>query len=237
MRNFRSILGLTLAACCVWGQARATTITETFNKADGALGPNHAWTQLPWDAARVVSNKARLDGTSSTLFARANSDLAGADHYAQIEFTEGGTGGATRWYGVMARKDSSTTHTYYVAFIKNSSHVALYKSVTGSLTQLGSDVSITFSAGAVLKLSCNGSTISVDYAGVNKISQSDSSITSGTRCGLVASNSSSGITVYPEGDNFEAGDLGGGAPALIPKVIFIGQVFNPFKGTAWSALY
>lgn len=224
------------AACCA-APAWATTITESFNKADsGTLGPTLSWTELSFDGFEVVSNEVRCFGTSAALFARADSDLASTDHYSQAVFTNSGTGGVIRWYGVIARKDSSTTQTYYVAYIKNGSNVGLYKCVAGSLTQLGSDAAITFGSSKILKLTCNGSTISVDYDGVNKISQTDTAITSGTRCGLACFNSSSGITVFPLGDSFEAADLAAGS-TFKPRVIFIGQTFNPFRGTAWSANY
>lgn len=224
------------AACCA-APAWATTITENFNTADsGTLGPTLSWTEQTYDGFAIVSNEAQFLGTSSPLIARANTDLASTDHYAQVTITNNGTGGAVRYCGVIARKDSSTTQTYYVAYIKNGSNVGLYKCVAGSLTQLGSDAAITFGSAKVLKLTCNGSTISVDYDGVNKISQTDTAITSGVRCGLACYQSSSGITVNPLGDSFEAGDLAA-ASTFKPRVIFIGQTFNPFRGTAWSANY
>lgn len=189
-----------------------TTITESFDTADSTtLGPDLSWTEgESANVAQVVSNQVAFFGASLHRWARANSDLSSDDHYAQLTVTAGGTGGSVRLAGVITRKDDTTTKSYYAGYLHNSANVMLYKLVAGTATQLGSTTAITFSLPQVLKQTANGSTIDLDWDGVNKISVTDTAVTGNLRCGLGCNLSSSGITVQPAGDNFEAADLGGG---------------------------
>jgi hypothetical protein len=80
----------------------------------------------------------------------------------------------------------------------------LFKFVSGTATQLGSDVSVTPSLPDPLKIYASGSTIKSYYDGVERHSQTDSAISSGLRCGLrlVVGNG-----VAWRGDDWNAADL------------------------------
>lgn len=192
-----------------------TTYTESWNTADSTtLGPDLTWNEI--DATfSVVSNSLSYDGNSLHRYARAEHDLSGEDHYVQGVMVEGGSGGAVREAGVLGRV-STSVKSYYAAYVATSSHVKLYKLVSGTATQLGSTTAITFGTSKILKLTCNGSTISVDYDGATMISVTDTAVTGNLRAGVGNFNSSAGTTVRPRLDDFKTADLGGGTTEIPP---------------------
>lgn len=187
--------------------------TESFNTADSStLGPSLSWTEFDdsgvQDRFAIVSNTARCS-VGFNCYARADSDVATTNHYVQavVDCTV-----ATDAYGgVLGRKDSSTTMTCYIAYIMFTEDlVALVKRVNGTETVLGSTVAFTAVAGVgyLIRLEMNGTALRVLIDGVEKISLTDSSISTGTRGGLYGNKATSGAMIF---DSFEVGDLAGGA--------------------------
>jgi len=190
-----------------------TTITESFNTSDGdTLGPDLTWTEVAgdWD---IVSNRAEMMSNfgSTSRCARAESDLSSSDHYGQcsVVYTSSGyfTGPAARF--------SSSAQTFYSGQAHGHSFAATHevvKVVAATRTSLGS-ASDPITTPVTIKCECNGSTIRELSAGVQKVSLTDSTISSGTRCGIVAYDPSG--STNPQLDSFEAADLGGGGgPSL-----------------------
>jgi hypothetical protein len=178
-----------------------TTITDAFTRADaGTLGTSAegwSWTTVTgtW---QIVSNAAANVG--STGSARAGSDLSSTNHYAQGTVTPSGTSAGC---GCCVRFATSAD-TYYLGWGRNNATVTyrLRKQVAGVGTTLN-DVNTTAFSGGVLKTEANGSslTLAKDGATVNG-PVTDTSITTGTRCG-VATQAGSGGTV----DDWSASDL------------------------------
>lgn len=201
------------------------TITESFNKADSTtLGPDLTWTEISGDC-QVVSNRARGVNTGTGNAARADSDLASTNHYVQAAMYIALSSG--HGCGIIVRKDSSATMTFYMLWIDSDGSVyrsTFYKSVAGTLTAIGSTSTLAgFTSGDVIKLEVSGTTLTGYRNGSSFGSQSDSAISSGTRCGFRCYGNLS--VANAEIDSFEAGDLAATAslvyfqPAIAPLLV------------------
>lgn len=180
----------------------STTITESFNKADSStLGPDLTWTETSTGLG-VSSNTVVVD---SGVFgeARAESDVSGSDHDAQVQlaytWSAPGTGDNVR---IIARFNASA-RTHYTSIIGESSGngIRLGKRLSGTFTELGSPSGATGTSGDVIHCKCNGSTIeailNTDSA---THSVTDTSIVGNTRGGVACQNA--GVL-----DNFQLADL------------------------------
>lgn len=182
-----------------------TVINESFNTADSStLGPDLSWTELAGNI-NIVSNQART-ATTGESSARANSDLSSADHYAQAVIDVSAETNSPD-VGVITRKDSSATLTYYLHTADFPSNgTRSYKCVNGTYTAIGTENSTTLTAGtpATIKGISNGSTIEVFINGTSRLSHTDTAITANVRCGIRGYKTVSG---YVSWDSFEAGDI------------------------------
>ena len=188
-----------------------TTITESFDKADSdTLGPDLSWTELEgdWD---VVTNAAQTVGTANLQqqTARADSDLSSTDHYAQCTLLNiVNTTEVNR--GLIARKDSSATLTYYNVDVRDggagTDSWRTFKRVGGTFTAIGTNTTVNAVANDVLKIECNGSTITRYRNGASQDAATDSAISTGTRCGLSGFRTSGGVA-GARVDDWSAADL------------------------------
>jgi len=189
-----------------------TSITESFNKADSStLGPDQTWTEYAGvsagDKFTIVSNQVRSTSTGGdNPTARAESDLSSADHYAQVDVTNLGSGTENRQCG-SATRFHPTANTCYVARAIRATVNALriLKMTAGvgtDLTSAGISMTVPFS----VKCEANGSTLKGYRAGVEVVSTTDTSITGNLRCGIWAFSNALG-TGFAELDNFSASDL------------------------------
>ena len=183
-----------------------STITDNFNRGNqtglGTSSEGWSWTILGAGSYDIVSNAASIANTS-VVHARADSDLASSDHYAQATVASWTT---STGMAVKARKDNSTTLTYYMWFATNTGHY-LYKNISGSLTQLGSAAGGAPAVAEVMKISVNGSSIegSSTNPTVGPTTVTDTAITSGTRAGFGYSyRGGSGVGSF---DDWSAADL------------------------------
>lgn len=190
-----------------------TTITESFNTADSdTLGPDRTWTELVGDTD-IVSNKAQTVTVVTECVARCDADLSSTDHYVQAvvgAFAEV----AFDAPAVIGRKDGTATLTYYMAYSDFAvDTVSIYKCEAGTFTEIAGPTAMTLTAGTtyLLKLQCNGSTIKLYVDGVEKLSLTDTAITSGLRCGLRGASSTNSVTW----DSFQAADLA--VLSLLPR--------------------
>lgn len=188
-----------------------TTFSESFNTSNGdTLGPDLTWTEVDgdWD---IVSNAAELISNfgSTARSARADSDLSSVDHYADVSLLQADNGTHP---GPCARF-SSSANTFYAATWNGHNFAGthtLYKCVTGTLTSLGTS-SQAYTLPMQLRCEANGSTIRQLLAvSTEKISVTDTSITTGTRCGIHGYDPTGSGTSSPRIDSFSCADLGGG---------------------------
>jgi len=185
-----------------------TTINDTFDRADsGSWGTSSdgtwSWNDYLGSAAfSISSNQGKC--TTGVAYIRADSDLSSADHYAQADVASDGTS-SSGTTGVIYRKDSTTTQTMYrVSPAGNSTGtIRLFKIVSGTQTQLGSDGTITRSGSNTMKGQASGSTITAWFNGSTIITQTDTAVTGNLRTGCRFTVISGNYLV----DNFQASDL------------------------------
>lgn len=217
IEDWRQVVPVKLRASVPGRLPHETSISDDFNRTDatslGTSSGGWSWSDLAGDW-QIVSNEARANSTNTQDAARADSDLSSSDVSAVTQITRligPGSGVSRNATGPMARKDSSATLTYYHCrlAIGTSNVVAqLYKVVGGAFTQLGSDVTVTYSAPDEITLECNGSSIAMIRGGSSIISMTDTAISSGVRTGMRAFNST-GMAAADRCmvDNFSAEDL------------------------------
>lgn len=162
------------------------TVTDDFNRADGALGSN-------WDSSTatdaqpaIASNKCvgvgALSGSGRTAETFDN------DHSSA--FAVPGSLASGHWVGVSVRRTNHGSECYLgIYFFSDPSYVLqLYKRVGGSFTQLGSTFGLGTSplaAGTILKLGVVGTTLDLSLDGVSKINLTDSTFGSGGHPGIL----------------------------------------------------
>lgn len=200
----------------------ATTFTDTFNRADanpissgtgqssvatytefGAFGRTPDWA--------IVSNEARAQSDAGGL-ARADFDLSGPDQYAQAKLVNAVAFNTdNRVRGVAARIVAGPD--FYgadcVEMFTTSDTWRSFYSDNGGFTAIGTNTSLNAVDGDILKLECNGSTITRYRNGSSQNAATNTSLSTGTRCGLVEFASGSTGATALRLDDFEAADLGG----------------------------
>ena len=193
-----------------------TTLTESFNKADSStLGPDQTWTEVNGDSS-VVSNEVNSvtnDGSYGSS-ARAEADLASADHYCQMAVT---AIGSVSGIGPCVRFHAAADTFYQAeAQVIVTQQLVMRKNVSASFTDLRSDAH-TWSLPETVKIDVNGSTLK-HYIGGTQVGSNvtDTDITGHLRCGL-RGYSTGGNTV--KGDNWACADLAASANAFQHAVL------------------
>ncbi len=202
----------------VWSQRVVSGgATESFNKANGELGPDLTWEGAPGNNGwAVASNRGDIYAVNAASSVRAEADTATANNYAQAvlhtltaasptQFMPGcrWSSSAATFYGFMREND-----------VTNGQRYVLRKSVAGSRTDLASYVTESLSLPETIKVSADGSTITGYIGGVQKQQVTDTSITGHTRAGLYGYGDGTGNVVV---DNFEMGDVS--APTSIDNLL------------------
>ena len=193
----------------------STTITEGFGKANSSiLGPDLSWTEFEGDW-EVIDNKAG-GGDHARSRARAETDLASSDTYAQVDYI---TQGESAFYraGSTVRCNSSDGNCYAAQGRPQIDDVQLVKVISSTETELD-NTSHTFSLPSVVRAEISGSTLESIVGGTDVASITDTSITTGTRCGMGAFKTGGGAEV----DDFEAADVGGAAGFVYSQAVIIG---------------
>lgn len=192
-----------------------TTITDDFNRADGTtIGNQLTWTE--YADYKTASNRVKLNADNYNFGARADSDLSSTDHYSQVNgYNFGDIGGGWETQsGCMTRCGSASSNGYIAHMNKYAGYQCQFsKVVSGTYTDI-TNVSDSPASGDTLKMSANGSLNVVARNGTTKITQTDTSITTGTRCGIWVYSYAAGLAA--EVDNFEAADLAAAAKAPPP---------------------
>lgn len=186
-----------------------TTITESFNKADNGLGPDLSWI-VDAGSFGVTSNQGSLIGTTAYHVARADSALSSDNHYAQCVLKNVGINAVVEAdWGPMARKIASSTLTFYTCHYIDSAASDTFrtsKMVSGTQTNIGTNTVTAAVADDLLKIECNGSTITRYRNGLSQNAATDTSITGNLITGLSFYKET--LATAPLVDDFEAADLG-----------------------------
>ena len=195
-----------------------TSISENWDCADSAsLTCQLTWTEYVGTAWGITSNEAKITGNVNGNAARADSDLASDDHFAQVtivSLVEAITAGSA-----VCRKDATATDTAYEFDDRQTptvSHV-LRKIIAGSTTTLATGSS-THAANDVIRIEADGSTITGKKNGTTDAGPTtDTEITGNVRCGIRGfSNSGGGIVRL---DPWSAGDLAVAGGVVTPRLL------------------
>ena len=172
-----------------------------------------SWTKITGTTGNmeIASNRLRQSSTTSAGYYHSGTPVS-ADYSVSCDLYNPSGGASLNATGVVGRCSTSATTFYHAR--SNIDNLQLYKCITGTFTQLGSNVtkSISSSTSYGLVLEMVGTTIKVYWngSGSASITQTDSSITAAGKSGIRSAASStptdfSGWQI----DNFSADDIGG----------------------------
>ena len=175
-----------LVACCLLAgplpvlapqQASAATVSDTFTRANGALGSN--WTTVAGTAApQIVSNTARPGTASKVNSAYWSATTFGNDQFAQA--TMPNSSASQFGPGIAVRLSSSKG--YFLWYGNSPNTVSLWRmDSASSWTQLKASGALTVKPSSdVWKIQAVGSTISGYQNGNLVVQATDTKITSGS---------------------------------------------------------
>jgi hypothetical protein len=187
---------------------------DSFTRADGVLD-NADWDVFGPAGNPVISSNAVAGDDDWNFMGGGVNKATNADHYAQMRTYGGGSGSTAGWHTVFARANThdytSGTFTAYAARIENyigANQIKLYKWVSGTGTEIGaSSGNDPGTSGSVLRLECDGSTITVKRDGTQVIQVTDTAVTTGTRTGFRFYCRNDGPPPEKAIDDWEVGDL------------------------------
>lgn len=182
-----------------------TSISDNFNRAndtDMSVGAPFNWTDVA-GAMSINTNRAML--ATSPARSRAESALSGTDHYSQADLIRGSGSANSGHASVRYASGSDDCYT-----LRNQQGGAgsgarpfrISKVVTGTSTDLGSASTVSQTAPETMRLTCSGTSLTSAYNGADVETLTDSTHSTGTRCGVGAI----GTTAWGV-DNFSAEDL------------------------------
>lgn len=155
------------------------TITDNFDRANsaslGTASGGFSWTETNGGNLEIVSNQCKgvLGGLN---LARAEQDLASADHYAQVFVVQAGDG-----CGLIVRYDAASNNGYLCEIA--SGECRIFRMDGGSLTQIGSSGAGS-TPGLTWKLEAIGNTITLYAEGSVNTTATDSNYPSNVRTGV-----------------------------------------------------
>ena len=159
------------------------------------------------DGAMTISSQVVAGGNSGQSGDTRTAETYTSNQYSQVQVTSTQlTGG--QWIGPAVRSQNSDLYLGIYFWNGGSPQLRLYKRTSGSWIQLGSSYSTSeLAAGATLRLTATGSTISFLLNGSPVITVTDTSLTGGAP----------GIMAYgtARADNWAGGNIGGGASYTI----------------------
>ncbi|MER5461655.1 hypothetical protein ABT010_13395 [Streptomyces sp. NPDC002668] len=171
--------------------------TDDFNRADSTdLGAG--WVEVSGDWS-IVSNRLSPGAAGGTIILRAAGAMATSDNYAQVTIAT--TTAAS--HGVWCRGNSNISSGYL--WRNDGTSWDLFQVLGGSFTSIGSFAGAAAN-GDVAKVQAVGSTIKGYVNGVQRVSVTDTAVTTGTSVGLRAESTSA-----LRFDDFAAADVATGS--------------------------
>jgi hypothetical protein len=223
-----------------------TTLTDDFNTADAAaVGHLLAFTDRSGNIENNSNHAMQPSSTAGTLgVSIANSDLASSDHYTEAVLQIGTPTTGSTFCGVTVRGNASNGDCYYAFIVRGSAgtpQLQIGKYIGGVRTALGAN-NITLGSWTngtdVLRLKCDGPTLTAYQNGTKIGAAYDKDITIGTRPGLMMSAGTSATRSTTWADSLSASDI---TPALIrPRQIVrlptaTAATFTIDSSTGWVA--
>jgi hypothetical protein len=197
-----------------------TSFADDFNRANSTdLGAG--WVEVSGDWS-IVSNQLSPGAAGGTIILRAAGAMAGNDNFAQV--TIAATTAASQ--GVWCRGNSNISQGYLLR--NNGTSWDLFSVVGGSFTVIGTYTAAA-APGDVAKVQAVGTTIKGIVNGVERISVTNSAVTTGTSVGI--RSDSAGALKY---DDFSAGDVTAGATLGIASSTETAQPLTGAKAATLS---
>jgi hypothetical protein len=156
-----------------------TTFTDDFNRADGSPGANWVQVSGTWS---IITNRLSSGSAGGTIVIRAATAMSTNDNSAQVTIA---TTGAVS-HGVWCRGNTTITQGYL--WRNDGTSWNLFSVVGGSFVSVGSFAGAAV-AGDVAKIQAVGSTIKGFVNGVQRVSVTDTAVTTGTSVGIRAESS------------------------------------------------
>jgi len=173
-----------------------TTFTDDFNRADStSLGAN--WVEVSGDWS-IISNQLSSGSAGGTVILRAAGAMATNDNSAQVTIPAT----AAVSHGVWCRGNSNISQGYL--WRNDGTSWNLFSVVGGSFVSIGSYAAAAV-AGDIAKVQAVGTTIKGYVNGVQRVSVTDTAVTTGTSVGLRAESTS-----LLRFDDFAAADVTSG---------------------------
>lgn len=199
-------LAIALAVALLPVAAESATYTDNFNRTSENPLANGTWTTVTGLAGmRTVSNTIAASSTDDSNY---NASYWSANSFTDDQFAEATIKSANRYAGVAVRVSSSANTYYYLRHVATTEVCQLFKIVSGTPTQLGSDYG-TCVNGTVIRLEVAGTTLTPYFNGTPQATRTDSAISSGS-AGIWALNSGGNGVI----DDWSGGDLA--APVATP---------------------
>ncbi|MGW1492550.1 hypothetical protein [Streptomyces sp. NPDC002402] len=195
------------------------SFSDDFNRADSTdLGAG--WVEVSGDWS-IVSAQLSPGAAGGTIILRAAGAMASNDNYAQA--TIAATTAAS--HGVWCRGNANISNGYL--WRNDGTSWDLFSVVGGSFTAIGTYAAAA-SPGDVAKVQAVGSTIKAYVNGIERVSVTDTGVTTGTSVGI-RSESTSSIKF----DDFTAADVSAGATLGIASSV---ETAQPLTGAKAAAL-
>lgn len=188
-RNFkpRALWSLRLLVVCALlvpvfalaQKALAATAADSFNRANGSLGPN--WTDISDGGLAIVSQEAAGTAGSGVSGDTWTAESYTSDQYSQVAVTSTQLTGS-QWIGPIVRAQNGGQNAYVGIYNWNngSPDLMLFERSGSNWTQLGSTYnSGPLTAGTQLQVQAAGSTIAFMENGVERIAVGDTSLSGG----------------------------------------------------------
>jgi hypothetical protein len=139
----------------------------------------------------VISDNGRLRASATSVTAQYehSGTPASADYHVSADFVY--VGAQTSQPGILLRRTASTTY-YFVRYETDLQLFRLYKLISGTATQLGSDFSSSLSVGNTMRVTLEaiGTAIKVYRDGTEIMSETDSAISGAGKAGIRFSHGS-----------------------------------------------
>ena len=165
--------------CTTGGGGGGDTViaTDSFNRADGSLGPN--WTATSDGAMSIVSQQVTgIAGADSGAIRTAESYPS--DQFSQVTVTSTALSGG-QWIGPAVRMQANGQSSYVGLYYwdSGSPELMLFLRNGSAWNELAAATTAPLSAGTQLRLIAVGNTISFQVNGVQEVGASDGTLTGG----------------------------------------------------------
>ncbi|WP_329376264.1 hypothetical protein [Streptomyces sp. NBC_01483] len=198
-----------------------TSFSDNFNRADSTdLGAS--WVEVSGDWS-IVSNQLSPGAAGGTIILRAAGAMASNDNYAQATIAAT----TTASQGVWCRGNSNISQGYL--WRNNGTSWDLFQVFGGSFTNIGTYTAAA-APGDVAKVQAVGSTIKGFVNGIQRVSVTDTAVTTGTSVGI--RSDSAGAVRY---DDFAAADVTAGAALGVATAVDAAQPLTGSKAATLGA--